>query len=90
MLLSDSARAKIQAAFEQFGPQGKQLFTAFMDAVRLSLSTAISDLFLLATVVGLVGLVVVLFLREDPLRRTHMSMEEARYITGRPETETEA
>ena len=42
-----------------------------MNAVRLSLDTAISDLFLLAAIVGVVGLVVVLFLREDPLRRTH-------------------
>ena len=36
-----------------------------MHAVRLSLDTAISDLFLLAVMVGMVGLVVVLFLRED-------------------------
>jgi len=28
-------------------------------------------LFVLSAIVGLIGLVVVLFLREDPLRRTH-------------------
>jgi hypothetical protein len=39
--------------------------------VRLSLATAISDLFFLAAIVGVIGLVVVLFLREEPLRRTH-------------------
>jgi len=44
---------------------------AFMHAVRQSLDTAISDLFLLAALVGVVAFVVVLFLREDPLRRTH-------------------
>ena len=42
-----------------------------MGAVRLSLSSAISDLFLLSVVVGVAGLAVVLFLREDPLRRTY-------------------
>ena len=30
VLLSEAARTKIQAAFDQFGPQGKTLFTAFM------------------------------------------------------------
>ncbi len=42
-----------------------------MDAVRQSLASAIDGLFLLAAILGVVGLVVVLFLREDPLRKTH-------------------
>ena len=42
-----------------------------MDAVRQSLASAIDGLFLLAAVLGVIGLVVVLFLREDPLRQTH-------------------
>jgi hypothetical protein len=45
--------------------------SATNSGISLSLSTAISDLFLISAVVGLAGLVVVLFLREDPLRRTH-------------------
>lgn len=32
---------------------------------------AINDTFVLSTIVELIGLVVVIFLREDPLRRTH-------------------
>ena len=71
MLLSPAASDKIHALFGKFGAQGEQLFHAFMNAVRLSLSTAISDLFLLAAGVGVIALVVVLFLREDPLRQTH-------------------
>ena len=71
VLLSTSASAKIHAMFAKFGAQGDQLYQAFMHAVRQSLSTAISDLFVLSAIVGLIGLVVVLFLREDPLRRTH-------------------
>ena len=71
VLLSEQARAALQHAFEQFGAQGEKLFTVFMDAVRQSLSSAIDGLFLLAAVLGVIGLIVVLFLREDPLRKTH-------------------
>ena len=71
VLLSPTASTKIHAMFAKAGAPGEALFRAFMHAVRLSLSSAISDLFLISAVVGLAGLVVVLFLREDPLRRTH-------------------
>ena len=71
VLLSAQARAALQHAFSQFGAQGEKLFTVFMDAVRQSLASAIDGLFLLAAILGVIGLVVVLFLREDPLRKTH-------------------
>ena len=71
VLLSPAASAKIHALFTEFGAQGEQLYQAFMHAVRLSLDTAIGDLFLISAIVGVVGLVVVFFLREDPLRKTH-------------------
>ena len=71
VLLSEQARAALQHAFAQFGSQGEKLFTVFMDAVRQSLASAIDGLFLLAAILGVIGLVVVLFLREDPLRKTH-------------------
>ncbi|MFA4965428.1 MAG: MDR family MFS transporter [Thermoleophilia bacterium] len=71
VLLSAPAAEKLEGAFARFGAQGQQLFGQFMDAVRQSLSSAISHIFLLAMIVAVVGLVVVLFLREDPLRKTH-------------------
>jgi EmrB/QacA subfamily drug resistance transporter len=71
VLLSPAASAKIHTMFSKAGAQGDQLFHSFMNAVRLSLATAISDLFLLSAIVGVIALVVVLFLREDPLRKTH-------------------
>ena len=71
VLLSTAASEKIHGLFAKFGAAGDQLFHGFMNAVRLSLDTAISDLFFLAAIVAVIGLVVVLFLREDPLRRTH-------------------
>jgi hypothetical protein len=42
-----------------------------MEAVRHSLASALSNLFLLAVAVSVVALVAVLFLKEVPLRRTH-------------------
>ena len=71
VLLSPKAQDSIQKLFVKYGAQGQTLYHAFMHAVRLSLSTAISDLFLISAVVGLAGLAVVVFLREDPLRRTY-------------------
>jgi EmrB/QacA subfamily drug resistance transporter len=90
VLLSESARTKILAAFARFGPQGKTLFAQFMDAVRQSLQMAISDIFVLAAIVGVAGLIVVLFLREDPLRRTHAMDPESGELESEagPEAET--
>ena len=85
VLLSTEAAAKLREAFTRFGEDGDRLFAQFMDAVRQSLAAAISELFLLATVVGVVGLVVVLFLREDPLRRTHMTFAEAELLAAEAE-----
>jgi hypothetical protein len=47
-----------------------------MTAVRQALDTAISDLFLGAFFLSLIGLVVVFFLREVPLRHTHAMTDE--------------
>jgi MFS family permease len=93
VLLSPAASDKIHGLFARFGAQGEQLFRAFMNAVRVSLGTAISDLFLLAAGVGVIALVVVLFLREEPLRQTHHidpeSGEEDSELGYEPEFEAE-
>lgn len=86
VLLSERASSDLQAAFSRFGPEGERLFAAFMDAIRLSLQMAISDIFLLATAVGVGGFVVVLFLKEVPLRRTHMTLEEAELLAAEAES----
>jgi EmrB/QacA subfamily drug resistance transporter len=73
VLLSDQARAQLSASFNKLGPQGHSLFATFMDSVRHSLSTAIANVFLLATFVSVVAFFAVLLLKEVPLRRTHSS-----------------
>jgi EmrB/QacA subfamily drug resistance transporter len=94
VLLSPTASDQIHAMFSRFGAQGETLFHAFMNAVRLSLDTAISDLFLLAAGVGVIGIIVVLFLREEPLRQTHHidpeSGEEDSELGYEPKVEPES
>ena len=90
VLLSESARTKIQATFARFGPQSEKLFAQFMGAVRHSLQMAISDIFVLAAIVGVIGLLVVLFLREDPLRRTHAMDPESGELESEAGPNTDA
>ena len=75
VLLSDAARAHLTQLFSRFGSQGDALFKAFMDAVRHSLQSAISELFFLAAIISAVGFVVVFLLKEVPLRRSHSEEE---------------
>jgi EmrB/QacA subfamily drug resistance transporter len=71
VLLSAQAKAQLQQLLGQFGGQERELFKSFMSAVRHSLEYAINDVFHLATFISIAGLLVVLFLREVPLRRSH-------------------
>jgi len=70
-LLNPQQREGVRGAFEQFGPQGSQLFEASILAVKTSLATAIADAFWMATFVVLAAVLVGVFLREVPLRRVH-------------------
>jgi EmrB/QacA subfamily drug resistance transporter len=71
LLLSPDFLAKIQHSFASLGPQGLVIFRQLIEAIRLSLSTAITHVFFLGFIIMLVGLVSVLFLREIPLRKSH-------------------
>jgi hypothetical protein len=50
-------------------PDGARLFAELMDVMRLALATAIHDVFLLAAIVAIGGVVAAFFLPERPLRR---------------------
>lgn len=71
LLLSPETVAKIQHGFASLGPQGLAIFRQLFDAIRVSLSTAITNVFFLGFIIMLVGLFSVLFLREIPLRKSH-------------------
>ncbi len=86
VLLSAQAKTHLLQLFGQFGEQGQKLFDSFMEAVRRSLDLAISDVFFLGFLISVAGLVVVLFLKEVPLRRSHsQTVEEAGELQPEPE-----
>jgi EmrB/QacA subfamily drug resistance transporter len=69
LLLSQDAVAHIQQAFAAYGPAGEALFTQLMATIRLGLAQAISDVFVVGTLLIALGLIATFFLREIPLRR---------------------
>jgi hypothetical protein len=71
LLLAPDYVAKIQHRFAAFGAQGLALFHQLIEAIRLSLSTAITNVFFLGFIIMVLGFVTVLFLREIPLRKSH-------------------
>lgn len=75
-LLSASSRAQLHALFAKAGTAGDQMYNTFMATVRHSLQTGISDLFVVGTFVIGAAFVVVFFLKEVPLRRSHMPESE--------------
>jgi EmrB/QacA subfamily drug resistance transporter len=78
LLLAPDVVAKIQHGFAAFGAQGLALFGQLIEAIRVSLSSAITTVFFLGFIILLLGLFSVLFLREIPLsKRTTAQPAEA-------------
>lgn len=77
ILLSPQAVAAIQHRFAAFGPQGAALFQQLVQAMRVSLATAITNVFFLGFIIMLLGLFSVLFLREIPLRKSNTGQAAA-------------
>ena len=71
VLLSHTATTKIHDSFTAFGPQGETLFAGLMLAIRQSLATAVTTLFLVAACALVLAFVAVLFLKEIPLRKSN-------------------
>jgi EmrB/QacA subfamily drug resistance transporter len=71
LLLAPDVVAKIQHGFATLGPQGLVIFRQLIEAIRVSLSTAITNVFFLGFIIMVLGFVTVLFLREIPLRKSH-------------------
>jgi EmrB/QacA subfamily drug resistance transporter len=70
-LLDPSQLVQLQHSFAVFGAQGLALFHQFIEAIRVSLSSAITNVFFLGFLIMLLGLFSVLFLREIPLRKSN-------------------
>jgi len=67
----------VAGAAQAVGTSADRLAVTVVHGLRLSLDQSINSLFVVSTVIGVVGLVVVLFLPEVPLRQTHSLSELA-------------
>ena len=76
VLLSAGARADLLQAFSRLGGDSQRLLDLFTVAVRRSLEDAILSIFLVTTILSVVGFVIVLFLKETQLRRGHLEASE--------------
>jgi EmrB/QacA subfamily drug resistance transporter len=82
VLLSPDALTRIQHGFAAFGAQGLALFNQLLEAMRVSLAAAITNVFFLGFIIMLLGLFVTLFLREIPLRKSHTTQVAPATPTG--------
>ena len=68
ILLSADAQKQMMTKFASFGPQGMTLYQQILEAVKVGLTQGIHNVFILSTVLMVLGLVAVFFLKEIPLR----------------------
>ena len=68
-LVSPQAQSQLQSMLNQMGSQGSVLYGQIMQGLRQALSSALSEVFLIATGTVVVALVISFFLKEIPLRK---------------------
>jgi EmrB/QacA subfamily drug resistance transporter len=71
-LMSPEAAEQLWSFFEPFGEQGAALFEHVFEALKLALSSAITQVFFIGLIVVAIAWVVNLFIKEIPLRKTHV------------------
>ncbi len=77
ILLSPTALAQMHAKAAQQGPQGIALLNATLEAVKTGLAQGLHEVFVLSLVISVVGLIVVLFLKEIEVRGKRSPSTEA-------------
>ncbi|HEY2594141.1 MAG TPA: MFS transporter, partial [Chloroflexota bacterium] len=70
VLLSPDVAEALQQQVLALGADGTQIFNALYAAIQVGLVAALHDVFLLGAVMGVLGVIAVLFLKEIPLRRS--------------------
>ncbi len=76
VLLSPQTTAGLRQMMLALGPQGQVLFDQFLAAIRLSLATAISQIFAAGALAMVAALLISLLLKEIPLRRSYKPASE--------------
>jgi EmrB/QacA subfamily drug resistance transporter len=70
VLLSPEVAEALHQQVLALGPQGGALYDALYSAIRVGLVAALHDVFLLGALLGVLGVITVLFLKEIPLRKS--------------------
>jgi hypothetical protein len=68
-LVNPDALVQLQSVFEGMGEQGQILFSSLLTTLREALSSAIGQVFLVSFFVVLVALILIIFLKQIPLRK---------------------
>jgi EmrB/QacA subfamily drug resistance transporter len=76
ILLSHDAQTQLTQLFSRFGDQANSLLTTFTETVRHSLEAGITHVFLLVMGTEAAALLLVFFLKEVRLRRTHAEIAD--------------
>jgi MFS family permease len=74
-LLNGQALLQLQGAFQQFGADGQLLFEQTILTVRTSLADGITDAFFVSALVLMAAVAAAFFMKELPMRSTHMTEE---------------
>jgi EmrB/QacA subfamily drug resistance transporter len=77
-LLNAQALDQLHGVFAQFGEDGDVLFDQTLLAVRTSLADGITDAFVVSAFVLMGAVVAAFFMKEIPMRKTHMTEEVPR------------
>ena len=67
-MLSADTQKQILAGFSSFGTRGVALYNQLLEAVKVGLTSGIHNVFVLSTILMVVGFVAIFFLQEIPLR----------------------
>jgi len=70
-LMSPEAQSQLQRIIEQTGPQGAELFQQVLQALRQSLDSALSQVFLFTLLAVAIAFLINFFIKEIPLRKQH-------------------
>jgi hypothetical protein len=84
-LQAPEAAARLREAFAALGPQGTELFTQFMQALRESLAASITSLFAISAAAPALSFLTMLFMPEIPLRGMRRSSAGAAELSSSPE-----
>ena len=68
-LVNPESRALLEEQFAGMGETGAELLESLLEAMKVALANAVTDIFLVATAIVAVSIQVLIFLKELPLRK---------------------